>query len=182
MKREKGLTLIELVVTIAVVGILAVVAIPNLTSTLSNGRLTSRANELLSALSFARTEAIKRGIPITVCRSANASGASESGWTCSTGSGGGWEDGWFVFADTNGDGAAQSGEARLRGKGGMARAVYTMRGNNNVVNRITFSDQGMAMASIGTITVCDTERGRSRQIIVAPTGRVRIPDGAGTCS
>ena len=64
--KQTGLTLIELIVTLAVISILLVVGIPQFKSTTANSRLTTTINTLTGDLAFARTEAIKRGTSVTV--------------------------------------------------------------------------------------------------------------------
>jgi type IV fimbrial biogenesis protein FimT len=64
--KQTGLTLIELIVTLAVISILLVVGIPQFKSTTANSRLTSAINTLSGDLAFARTEAIKRGVSVDV--------------------------------------------------------------------------------------------------------------------
>ena len=66
MKVCRGFTLIELMVTIAVVAILTTVAVPGFRDLIRNNRVTTQTNEVVSALNFARTEAIKRGRSVTV--------------------------------------------------------------------------------------------------------------------
>jgi type IV fimbrial biogenesis protein FimT len=56
-----GFTLLELMITIAIAGILVGVAIPSFTSIITSNRLTAYANELVTALNLARNEAVKRG-------------------------------------------------------------------------------------------------------------------------
>lgn len=181
MKTQSAFTLIELMVTIAIAGILLAIAVPSFSELVSNNRLSARSNEMVSAIAFARSEAMKRGRPVTLCRSANSGSGVETGWSCATGSGG-WETGWVVFVDTDNDGVADVGEPRLRGKEGFGTTAYTMRGTSNIANRITFTDQGMtALDSDGTLTVCDTHRRVSRQISIAITGR-SLPPTTGTCS
>ena len=66
MKVCRGFTLVELMVTIAVVAILATVAVPGFRDLIRNNRVTAQTNEIVSALNFGRTEAIKRGRSVTV--------------------------------------------------------------------------------------------------------------------
>ena len=54
-------------VTIAVIGILAAIAAPSMTSMVHGGRMSGAASELTAALQLARAEAIRRNVPVTVC-------------------------------------------------------------------------------------------------------------------
>jgi len=78
--KQTGLTLIELIITLAVISILLAYGIPQFKSTTANSRLTSAINTLSGDFAFARTEAIKRGVPITV-EAADASDWATSGWS-----------------------------------------------------------------------------------------------------
>lgn len=75
--RLHGFTLVELAVTMAVIGILAAVAVPSMTSLVRVGRLNGAASELTTALQLARAEAIRRNAQITAC----ATDGSESNIT-----------------------------------------------------------------------------------------------------
>jgi type IV fimbrial biogenesis protein FimT len=87
-KSLRGFTLLELVMTLTVAGILTVVAVPSFLNITRNSRAAANANELVTAFSIARSEAIRRGASVSICRTAD-------GATC----GGTWQNGWIVFAD-----------------------------------------------------------------------------------
>jgi type IV fimbrial biogenesis protein FimT len=87
--RQRGFTLLELVTTVTVAGVLLWVAVPSFFNTSRNSHAAADANELVSAFSIARSEAIRRAGRITVC-------PSSDGASC----GGGWSGGWIVFTDT----------------------------------------------------------------------------------
>ena len=75
---NSGFTLMELMVTIAIAAILVGIAIPSFTSIIVSNRLTTSANELVTALNLARSEAVKRGMRITFCKIANGSSCTNS--------------------------------------------------------------------------------------------------------
>lgn len=87
--RSRGFTLLELMVTVGVAGVLLTVGVPSFVDVVRNNRAATNANELLTAFSIARSESIRRGANVSVCRSSD-------GETCS----GSWANGWIVVRDT----------------------------------------------------------------------------------
>lgn len=83
-----GFTIFELLTTLAVVAIVLSVGVPSFVSLDRSSRIVSAANDLVSAMSIARSEAIRRGAAIGMC-------PSEDGGTCTDT----WASGWIVFAD-----------------------------------------------------------------------------------
>jgi type IV fimbrial biogenesis protein FimT len=77
MKKYSGFTLTELMITLAIVGILITVGVPSMQNFIQGNRLIAASNELLSALNIARSEAIKLNAQVSLCESNNGS-------TCST--------------------------------------------------------------------------------------------------
>lgn len=67
MRPDRGFTLIEMMVTIAVMAIIAGIAFPNLRDFVVNNRVSTQTNEFVAVLNFARSEAIKRGADVRVC-------------------------------------------------------------------------------------------------------------------
>jgi len=97
-KVPRGFTLLELLTTMTVIAVLLTVGVPSFLDVVRNNRAATNANDLVSALSIARSEAIRRGARIGVCRSSD-------GATCT----GTWADGWIVFTDTATSDAATPG-------------------------------------------------------------------------
>lgn len=74
-KRQRGVTLTELLVTIAIIGILASIAIPSYRDNIERSRLKQAVEALKSDMQFARAEAIKRSVNVHVSRLPAAAGA-----------------------------------------------------------------------------------------------------------
>ena len=91
ISKQLGVTLIELLVTLTIAGILAGIAIPSFVETIRANRMATYANEFITALNLARIEAIKRGFQVTVKRKSGTARV--------------WEGGWDVFVDLNRNGA-----------------------------------------------------------------------------
>lgn len=102
--KPDGFTLTEMAVALALAAILLGIAAPSFSEFTRNARMSSAANNLLAAMHTARSEAIKRRVPVTVCASANPTADSP---TCAAD---GDFSGWIMFVDDDGDPDASSGE------------------------------------------------------------------------
>ncbi len=102
MKISKGFTLIELLVVIAIIALLMALAAPSFKLQLQSSAITGGVNSFLADIRFARSEAIRRGGGVVMCRSDSPEAANA---TCSSGAGNGWVSGWIIFVDKNNNGA-----------------------------------------------------------------------------
>ncbi|MFP4209434.1 MAG: GspH/FimT family pseudopilin [Wenzhouxiangella sp.] len=80
-RSQRGLTLLELMITIAVLAILVTAGIPQFQRLIQSNQTTSGANDLLSSLQLARSESVRRGSPVTLCPSTDQSTCSGSDWS-----------------------------------------------------------------------------------------------------
>jgi len=111
-------TLIELMIAIVIVAVLIGIGVPSFRNAALASRLSAVANNLLASAQLARSEAIKRNVPVRMCRSANGS-------TCAASNG--WEQGWVVLDSTNAVIAAQAAvpaDLRISQSGGYAPLVF----------------------------------------------------------
>jgi type IV fimbrial biogenesis protein FimT len=163
-----GFTLIELIVTLSIAALLFGVAIPSFSSTITSSRLTATVNELVTALNFARSEAIKRGQKVIVRKT-----------------GENWEDGWQIFVDIDRSNLAKQNvfntgtDIVLRVYSALPE-TYTLRGDNNFMDFIRFQPDGSAN-NLGSFVLCNNsdrnnkpETNTSKLVTVNFTGRVHI--------
>ena len=65
--QQKGFTLIELLVVIAITGIMATIALPNMSEWIASRRAASQAEQVANLLRFARAEAVRLNLPVYIC-------------------------------------------------------------------------------------------------------------------
>jgi type IV fimbrial biogenesis protein FimT len=171
--RGRGFTLIELVVTLAVLAIVLAIAIPSFQDFLRRNRVAAETNNLTSALALARSEAVKLAQRVTVCGVADPSAETPA---CADDS---WSSGWIVFVDT-GDVGDATGDTILRVQQPNAADAPDITPDDNFSTYISYLPSGVSLgdggAASGTFGLCiDSE---SREVDVGPTGRISISNGA----
>lgn len=175
---ENGFTLIELMVTVAVSAIVLSVAVPGFQDLIRNNRLATQANQLVTALNLARSEAIKRGVRVTVCKTNDPDATTPS---CSTSAN--WQQGFIVFVDNahltgNRKGVIDRADERVRVFGALTGSTLT--GGANFAEGISYLPSGVSEGikvggakgvADGSFTLCNS--GTGRNVFINRTGRVR---------
>ena len=150
-KKNHGFTLIELIVTLAVIGVLFAFAAPNLQTTIQGNRLSGQYNDMRGDFAFARNLAITRNVAVII----------------SSNNGTNWSDGWAIVAP--------SGTARISNtansvviSSALASLTYRPDGTANVAAETAFK-------------ICDNRSGpHGKELYVNFAGRVNLASGV-TC-
>lgn len=163
MSKQYGLTLIELLVTLAILAILMTIALPSFRDFFASNRIATASSDLVTNLNLARSEAIRRGMPVRLV---------------STNGGGDWTGGWTIVVDTNNDGDYTDTGEELR-RAGQASTLITIA--SSFTTMIEFQPSGRANTA-GNFFIChDANTGSAREISVNMIGRIRTLS-AGQCS
>ena len=171
---RRGFTLVELLVVLAVGSILLAIAVPGYAFFVHSGRLAAVTNSLVSALQLARSEAIKRGVRITVCKTSNP-GASLPACDYTAG----WHQGWLVFKDEGTRGVLDPQDELLHIQQAVVSNGLTVA-TTNFSSYVSYLPNGMSQGpnylGNGTFKLCLEHSERS--VILSMTGRIRLASGS----
>ena len=175
--KASGFSLVELVITLALMAAMLAVGVPAFNNVMENNALAGAANRFISSLALARSEAVTRNIEVVMCR------LDSSGNACGTS--GTWADGWLIWADANKDNNVQATEIVTRDEG--LDTVYTLVALNNQFSQtITFSPIGEARGNGGSqqeiFRLCDpdNDNNRTRLIYLSGVGNAWVNRTAGS--
>ncbi len=169
-KQCAGWTLVELLVVLTVMGILLGAAVPALSTALESRRMAAVGHTLYFSLQLSRSEAIKRGGRVVLCKSGGSDACRRTG---------GWEQGWIVFHDVNNNAQLDAGESVLQREQAVT-APLRISGNAMVESYISYTPLGHTSTTggglqPGTLTVCQPEANApvALQIVISSSGRAR---------
>ena len=163
--RHYGFTLVELMLVLTVAAVLLALAMPSFRETVIHNRISAASNTFMGAIGYARTEAIRRNVSVTLCKSVN-------GTVCSTAAATNWEDGWIAFVDADADGTLDAGETLLRTWPALPDN-YTLRSNASFTNFIRYNARGEAN-NTGAFAVCHDSSEVGANAIVITRLRPRL--------
>ncbi|WP_288253095.1 GspH/FimT family pseudopilin [uncultured Hydrogenophaga sp.] len=179
-RRFAGVTLTEMLLVVSVTSILLGLGIPSFGNMLRSTRLSSVTNELLVEFNLARSEAIRRGQRVVLCKAVHALKCSASG---------GWEQGWLMFEDANNNAWLDEGETVVRFRPALPPG-WQITGNASVSRYVSYHPLGGTYLTgggfqAGTLTICllSPSNTPSRQIVINSTGRPRtqVQPGSHVC-
>lgn len=177
---QSGFTLIELMVTLAIVAILATLAAPSFQTFIVRSNLSGLSNDITSSILQARQEAISKNSCVVMCRSTSASGAAPQ---CDEGAndndGKNWNVGWIVFLNPTCDVSIKKPDAGLIVKAREAgNTGYFAIKNSATAETIVFNGTGqMQNGKVNFSMESDTldpDRTASRNLCVDTLGRVKV--------
>jgi len=143
IRQAPGFSLIELMIAIAIVAILLALGLPGFNSLITRNRIASQTSDFATSLSLARSEAIKRGLPVVVRRTTTN-----------------WESGWQVFVDADNDETYTAGTDTLLRSYDLLTGGNTLRTSSGSSSTqfgqwIRFSSLGAVTAANGTAVAGD---------------------------
>lgn len=162
MLKILGYSLLELVVTMALMVIIAFLGIPSWLDWINTTETATQVNQLIAAINFARSEAIKRNTNISICQSVD-------GNLCS----GNWNDGYIVFINKNKANQIAASTDRLRFYSHLStRGILIWHGKG----MFNINPLGYSFVQNSVFSYCPKNRDSrfAREIIISTTGRIRV--------
>ncbi|WP_312026980.1 GspH/FimT family pseudopilin [Pseudomonas sp. J452] len=171
LKRSSGFTLVELLIAMAILGILATIALPAFDSFILGSRLRTYSNDFAAAARLARSEALKRNGQVRLCMSAD-------GVSCTTS--GSWEQGWLVVS-LGPDAALGGGDDVVVHAWPAVNTGYLV---NSAATSLTFAANGLGPGISATVCRASPSVGTQERVVTVSTmGRTSVnTTNTGTCS
>lgn len=174
-KKGFGFTLVELMISVALLAVMLAVGIPSFTTMTQKNNLATASNRFVSSIALTRSEAISRNTTVVMCNINPASNACDTN--------GLWESGWVVWVDLDGDNVIEEPNEALNSevihREDAMPTGYTLRATT-YSNRITFAPTGEASGDIAsaadTFRLCDNSQNvvNSRSINFNAVGRAWV--------
>lgn len=164
-RSQLGLTLIEMLVTLSIAGLLLGAAVPGFGRLMADARLSAEADALVRHLNLARTTAVDGGTPTVLCPSVDGLSCTSEPL---------WHQGYLLFVDRDGDRVRDLDEPVLRHRPGASDAPISVT-SSSARRLVRFDVDGSAGGTNLTITLCDrSAQVAPRAVIVSNVGRPRV--------
>lgn len=165
MKKNSGFTLVELLTTVTIFTLLLAIAIPEFRSIAQHNQRVNAYNAFLSIVQFTRSEAIKRGNNVIICKWDSIQAACDSTRD--------WQNGWAVFNDKNGNSTKNADEEIIRIHKSLPRNIQMHY--NHI--KLKYNAEGLSIGYSGTITFCsDSAQINKQGMTLSSIGRIRMAE------
>jgi type IV fimbrial biogenesis protein FimT len=175
---DRGFSLIELMVGVAILGILAALAAPSFSESIKRYRINAIREDLGASMQLARVEAIRRGIPVVLIRELNSASCSAELLDSDT-----WSCGWRIVVDANSNGTISTTERNSAMQTSTMPAGYSLM-HPGLGNQMIFGIWGQA-TGVGQRFVITPPEGVSGSstttLCINSGGRIRTLKGEATC-
>ena len=175
-KRSTGFTLVEMMMTLAIVAVLGAVALPGFGNLLGRLRQQAAVDDLQTALNQARIAAVSRGRHVVVCPTLDGVDCTHTTE---------WHHGWLLFADLDHDRLRSDGEPVIIAGQAQPAGIGIVASTGRL--RVDYQPDGSASGTNLTLTVCSRTLGAdgARTLVVNQVGRIRrgaaTPAAAAAC-
>lgn len=164
---ERAFSLLDTLVALSVVGTVATIAVPTFQQLIASQRMVGAVNSLVTMLSMARSEAIKRRERVVLCPSIDGRTCGDDIVDATA-----WEDGYLLYIDQNADKKLDFDETIVKFNG-MTEGLHIRSSVGR--NHVTYQPNGMSPGTNLSVTFCDKHnRAAPRAVIVSNGGRPRV--------
>ena len=189
MHQSRGFTLLEVIVVVAIVAILTTLAAPSFVALIQSNSVSSNVNAFIADVRYARSEAVRRGGAVIMCRSDAPEAAAP---VCNTTAGtNGWASGWIIFEDRDGSlnySSTTDASQLLKVQGPITNLDSIMETSGTGATKLQFTATGR-MKSLSSATALQfgsnntIPNSRQRIVCINSSGRARIAgDGTASCT
>ncbi len=177
LHRQSGMTLIELMVTVGILGVVMGIGIPSMRGISESEAVRGHVSTFFSTLRYARSEAIRNRTQVVVCPSNNSESASPS---CSDGLTDDWAQGWIIFVNRDADTDYRydaTKDTLLRVQGAISTSGGINEATGGAPNKFVYRSTGILRDGGASSFTFDAKSLNARQrklVCISMQGRARV--------